>query len=331
MKSSTLEQDYWPGYLDALINVMLYLLLLVGSFALGMVALTLHSMKQQQQLSFLGASDSAQGATTLQGGASQIVGQMKGRASQIVDQMNLTEAEKSLISVRLGQIDAEAMVRRREELDRQLQLEQLREAQRQQAKRLVVEEAETAAEPSLLTGKRAQEANFDHLKAQLTRVDEEYQNALQVLDRERRLSLQQRESSSPAAKANEVIFDLRVAAKPSSTVSLGPRETQAKLFDRDPKVIWEFESSRFLWDADKPVPAALADVDVAAAWQLVIFADMENSRVMRESFARVNSVREVLVRQGFTRKQIKVEIRSLHVAPTKDERVLRTVFMLAGV
>jgi hypothetical protein len=319
MKSSTVEQDYWPGYLDALINVMLYLLLLVGSFALGMVALTLHSMKQQQQLLFLGASDSAQGATTLQE-----------RASQIVDQMNLTDAEKNLISARLSEMDIEAMVRRREELDRQLQLEQLREAQREQAKRLA-EEAEIVVEPSPLIGKRAQDAKLDHLKAQLTRVDEEYQNALQVLERERRLSLQQRESLSPASKANEVIFDLRVAAKPHSTVNPASKETQAKLFDRDPKVIWEFESTRFLWDADKPVPAALADVDVTASWQLVIFADIENSRIMRESFARVNSVREVLVRRGFTREQIKVEVRSLQAASTRDERLLRTVFMIAGV
>jgi hypothetical protein len=317
MKSSTLEQDYWPGYLDALVNVMLYLLLLVGSFALGMVALTLHSMKQQQQLSFLGASDAAQGATTLQG-----------RASQIVGQMNLTDAEKSLISARLSEMDIESMVRRREELDRQLQLEQLREAQRQQAKRLVVEEAEAAAKPTPPTGKPARDPRVDQLKAQLSLVEKEYQSALQVLDRERRLSLQQRESSSPAVKANEVIFDLRVAAKPASTASPGPKESQGKLFDRDPKVIWEFESSQFLWGADKPVPDALADANTAASWKLVIFADTNNSRVVRESFARVNSVREALVRQGFARELIKVEVRPFQSLQFKDERLLRTVFML---
>lgn len=316
MRSSTLEQDYWPGYLDALVNVMLYLLLLVGSFALGMVALTLHSMKQQQQLSFLGASDSVQGAPTLQG-----------RASQIVGQMNLTDAEKSLISARLSAIDIDAMVRRREELDRQLQLEQLREAQRQQAKRLVAEDAGTAAERTPPTSKRAPDPRVDQLKAQLNLVEEEYQSTLQVLDRERRLGL----SSSPAPKANEVIFDLRVAAKPTGTASSGSKESQGRLFDRDPKVIWEFESSQFLWGADKPVPDALADANTAASWKLVIFADTNNSRVVRESFARVNSVREALVRQGFARELIKVEVRPFQSLQFKDERLLRTVFMLQDV
>jgi hypothetical protein len=318
MKSTALQQDYWPGYLDALVNVMLYLLLLVGSFALGMVALTLHSMEQQQQLSFLGGKESGSAA-------------LQERASQIVAEMNLTEPEKALMSARLGQMDIEAMVRRREELDREKQLEESREAQRQRAQQLARDTGErVVAEPLPTKNTPVRDAKADQLKAQLATLEEEYQNALSALDREKRLSQQQREVSS-SQKVNEVIFDLRVTAKTVSAGNLttgGRGEASTKLFDRDPKVIWEFESNQFLWGADKPVPDTLADANVSASWKLVVFADTDNSRILRESFARINSVRETLVRQGFARELIKVEVRSLQGVPIRDERLLRTVYML---
>jgi hypothetical protein len=318
MKSSALQQDFWPGYLDVLVNVMLYLLLLVGSFALGMVALTLHSIEQQQQLSFLDDKNEGVGSAALQE-----------RATQVIEEMNLTESEKVIMLTRLGQIDIEAMVRRREELDREQQLEELREAQRQRVQQLAQDNRErVAAEPAPAKTTAMRHAKADQIKAQLAALDEEFQSALAVLERERRLSQQQREASPQ--KLNEVIFDLRVTAKTLSASSLGAggRDIPSRLFDRDPKVIWEFESTQFLWGADKPVPSALADANVSASWKLVILADTDNSRIMRESFARVNSVREALVRQGFARELIKVEVRSLQGVPVKDERLLRTVFML---
>ena len=39
MRGAVAEQNYWPGYLDALINVMLNLLFLVAVFAIGLVLL----------------------------------------------------------------------------------------------------------------------------------------------------------------------------------------------------------------------------------------------------------------------------------------------------
>ena len=325
MRSTVLQQDYWPGYLDALVNVMLYLLLLVGSFALGMVALTLHSMEQQQQLSFLG------GGT---GGAGGGTAALQERASQIVGEMNLSEAEKALMSARLSQMDITAMVRRREELDRERQLEEQREVQRQRAQQLAQQQVQdknerVAVEPTPPKNSLVRDLKADQLKAQLNALEDEYQNAMAALDREKRLSQQQREAQPPQ-KVNEVIFDLRVTARATSSggSSAGGRDVPARLFDRDPKVVWEFESNQFLWGADKPVPDTLADANVSASWKLVIFADTDNSRIMRESFARINSVREALVRQGFARELIKVEVRPLQSAPVKDERLLRTVFML---
>ena len=47
------EQNYWPGYLDALINVMLNLLFLVAIFAIGLVLLNLESFTRQNQISRL--------------------------------------------------------------------------------------------------------------------------------------------------------------------------------------------------------------------------------------------------------------------------------------
>jgi hypothetical protein len=275
-------------------------------------------MEQQQQLSFLDGRSEGVASAALQE-----------RATQIIEEMNLTESEKAIMSARLGQIDIEAMVRRREELDRERQLEELREAQHQRAQQLAQDKSErVAAEPAPAKTTVMRDAKADQLKAQLAALDEEYQSALAVLERERRLSQQQREASPQ--KPNEVIVDLRVTAKTPSTSSpgAGGRDIPSRLFYRDPRVIWEFESTQFLWGADKPVPDALADANVSASWKLVIFADTDNSRIMRESFARVNSVREALVRQGFARELIKVEVRSLQGAPVKDERLLRTVFML---
>ena len=54
MKLVPADQNYWPGYLDALINVLLNLLMLVAVFAMGLVSLNLQVFTQEQQLSKLG-------------------------------------------------------------------------------------------------------------------------------------------------------------------------------------------------------------------------------------------------------------------------------------
>jgi hypothetical protein len=309
MRAASLQQDYWPGYLDALVNVMLYLLLLVGSFALGMVALTLHSMQQQQQLSFLGE-----------------------RTEKLVEQMDLTDGEKAQMSERLASLNIEAMVQRRAELDRERQLEAVRlEQQRLQAEQqaVPVRRAVSPAAPSVelnAAQQVAQAAQKAELSKQLSFADREYTELVALLEKEKK-QLEQMRQSVPV-KPVELVTDLRVSNRgPGSAVTSGSSGSEA-LFTSPPKSTWIFDTTQFIWSAGKAMPSELTDADRANAWKLVIHADTTNSRITRESFARVNSVREVLVQQGFIRERIKVEVRSIEGIAVKDERLFRTVYML---
>ncbi len=307
MNAATLKQDYWPGYLDALVNVMLYLLLLVGSFALGMVALTLYSTQQQQQLSFLGA-----------------------RSEQLVEQMGLSEGEKAQMAARLASLDIEAIVQRREQLDRARQLEAARLAQQrlqqqQQAMQLRRPEPLSAPNGQDTARQAALEAQKAELSKRLTAIDQEYAELLVLLEREKRQLAQVRRSEP--VKPVELVTDVRVVNRvPASTA--GVSTPGSALFGAAPRAVWVFDASQFIWTADKPLPADFSEADRANGWSLVVHADTGNSRITRESFARVNSVREALVQQGFTRERIKVEVRSIDGVAVKDERLFRTVYML---
>lgn len=314
MNAAALKQDYWPGYLDALVNVMLYLLLLVGSFALGMVALTLYSMQQQQQLSFLGA-----------------------RSEQLVEQMSLSEGEKAEMSARLASLDIEAIVLRREQLDRERQLEEARLAQQrlqQQQERREQQQAIQLRRAASTTDTKqesdaalqaALEAQKADMSKRLAAMDLEYNELLALLEKDRRQLAQTRQSEP--AKPVELVTDVRVVNRgPGSTT--GVPSAAGGLFNTVPRSVWAFDASQFIWAADRPLPADFSDADRASGWSLVIHADTGNSRITRESFARVNSVREALVQQGFTRERIKVEVRSIDGVSVKDERLFRTVYML---
>ena len=47
------EVNYWPGYVDALVNVVLNLLFLVGVFTIGLVSLNMEAVLAQQKLARL--------------------------------------------------------------------------------------------------------------------------------------------------------------------------------------------------------------------------------------------------------------------------------------
>lgn len=52
-KAAREEVNYWPGYVDALVNVVLNLLFLVGVFTIGLVSLNMEAMLAQQKLARL--------------------------------------------------------------------------------------------------------------------------------------------------------------------------------------------------------------------------------------------------------------------------------------
>jgi hypothetical protein len=318
MKAASLKQDFWPGYLDVMVNVMLYLLLLVASFALGLVALTLHSMQQQQQLFVLGAGS----LPTAQG-------------------MGMDEQERARVFARLDSLNIQEMVRRREALENQRRLREASPPLPQKDLRLAVRPPEVV-QPAVLPPAPARKPaprvalempstaadGINDVQTRLKSVEDEYQLIQTVLDREnRQLSQLKARTQLPA---QPVVQDFQVMVKSLVDPSRSADEAYVRFLQKSPKAIWAFPAEQFIWAADAALPEGVAQADRAPVWLLVIYADLENSRITRESFARIISVRETLVRQGFVRESIKVEVRSVDKGGLRDERLFRTVFMLQG-
>jgi endonuclease YncB( thermonuclease family) len=72
----------------------------------------------------------------------------------------------------------------------------------------------------------------------------------------------------------------------------------------------------------------LADLRRTDNWRLVGYARPDNNREAREVFARLKSVREQLIRQGFARDRIGVELRSTADLPAADVLLPRHVLMV---
>ena len=114
MKGAVAEQNYWPGYLDALINVMLNLLFLVAVFAIGLLLLNVQTMSQQRQLTDLGAQQGELGAQQGERGAQQ--GELGAQTREILNEMGLGEAQKGSLLARLERLNVAEMVERRRRL-----------------------------------------------------------------------------------------------------------------------------------------------------------------------------------------------------------------------
>lgn len=322
MRAPVLQQDYWPGFLDILVNVMLYMLLLVGSFALGAVALTLHSMQQRQQLSFLD-SDKA----------------------SVMQAMGLDEADRGRLMQRLESLDVQAMVNRREALDRGRQLaenmqrdmQQRDMQQRDRQRELALRQAQAQrASPAQST----QPTQSSHEQA-LVQIKQQY------LDSEMRLAVltdQLRSAQSGLTQAKQALAASAQAGRSEVTPRVsdfrvgGPARAAtgerslafllAEQLGREPSAVWEFAADELLWPQAKVAPISGMSLSDQMPWLLLIFADTANPRIVRESFARVNSVRQTLIDRGFEKERIKVEVRPHEASKGLDERLYRSVFML---
>jgi hypothetical protein len=83
-----------------------------------------------------------------------------------------------------------------------------------------------------------------------------------------------------------------------------------------------------MWPAAKVPPISGMPLDQRIPWRVVTLTDTGNVRLVRESFARVNSVRDALIARGFERERIKVEVLDFNAASGVDGRLFRTVLML---
>jgi flagellar biosynthesis GTPase FlhF len=195
MSAQAQAQDYWPGFLDILVNVMLYLLLLVSSFALGSVALTLHSMQQQFQLSELDVGQAVE-----------------------MQSAELNEEDRRRLMLRLESLDVQAMLKRREEVDRE---RQLLEARRKEVERELAQQQRTAQEVRQRNRSRPDREAVQQEEVRLQQQRSDYEFTLSALGVElstmRRNLAQASESlllqkQSQQAKAEQVESDFRVSS-----------------------------------------------------------------------------------------------------------------------
>lgn len=325
MKGAVAEQNYWPGYLDALINVMLNLLFLVAVFAIGLLLLNIQTMSQQRQLASLGAPQEDLSAQT----------------RQILDELGLSEAEKARLLARLEQLDVAAMVERRRRLG--LLSEEVA-AQESLMARIKLPEAPppppapapaAAPQPAPAAPDKADAAEAA-LQAQKKRLEEK---ALKLAEAEQRLKAlaerlaqgQRQLAALQASRAQPVadqIVDLRVAGRSTALASAQTAAVLRQVLGAAPQAVWEFAADEFEWPRGKGLPLGYAVADKAAGWKLIVFAEADNPRVMRESFARGNATREWMVKDGHVRAKIQVELKPSVQVPGLDEQAMRQVFMV---
>jgi hypothetical protein len=126
------------------------------------------------------------------------------------------------------------------------------------------------------------------------------------------------------------VIDFRVAAKTERMVAPAPKPTEAVWAHTGLQVqlVWTFDAHELNWPPNRPVPVGLADLRRTDNWRLVGYARPDNNREAREVFARLKSVREQLIRQGFARDRIGVELRSTADLPAADVLLPRHVLMV---
>jgi hypothetical protein len=340
MKGAVAEQNYWPGYLDALINVMLNLLFLVAVFAIGLLLLNVQTMSQQRQLTDLGAQQGELGAQQGERGAQQ--GELGAQTREILNEMGLGEAQKGSLLARLERLNVAEMVERRRRLG--LLSEEVA-AQESLMARIKLPEpapppvpAVTAAAvpaPAPAAPDKADAAEAA-VKAQKKRLEEK---ALQLAEAEQRLKAlaeqlaqgQRQLAALQASRAQPVadqIVDFRVAGRSTALASAQTAAALRQVLGAAPQAVWEFAADEFEWPRGKSLPLGYAVADKAAGWKLVVFTEADNPRVMRESFARGNATREWMVRDGHLRGQIQLELKPSVQVPGLDEQSMRQVYML---
>ena len=268
------EQNYWPGYLDALINVMLTLLFMVAIFAIGLVLLNSQIQAKRSQIDI-----------------------MAEHAKEVLDGLDLDQTKREALLAKTVQAQVHASTAAVNPQDATLDVAGLTAELRDRRQRLA-------------------QMDQDILQTQ-TQWDQE---------KVRRQSTTQ----SEAEVHSERVIDFRVAAKTERMVAPAPKPTEAVWAHTGLQVqlVWAFDAHELNWPPNRPVPVGLADLRRTDNWRLVGYARPDNNREAREVFARLKSVREQLIRQGFARDRIGIELRSTADLPAADVLLPRHVLMV---
>jgi hypothetical protein len=316
MRGAVVEQNYWPGYLDALINVMLNLLFLVAVFAIGLLLLNSQSISQQRQLEQMGSD-----------------------RMQLFEELGLTEAEKEMLSERLDKLDVNAMVERRRLLDLSSKEAAKKELTVSDNKKQSESAASAATEtkPELVDTRQALLNRLKEKNAKLAELDKGLKELNDRLAQSRR--------QQPAAQASFVqpvqalvppqaqaelrqIVDFRLTGRGQALSSLETLNALKQTLGTEPQAVWEFGAEEFAWSVRKGWPEGYTSANKSQAWKLVVFADFDNQRILRESFARGQATREWMVQDGHARGQIQLELKPTKQIPGLDEVAFRHVFMV---
>jgi uncharacterized coiled-coil protein SlyX len=324
MHSDSEAQNFWPGYLDALINVMLNLLFLVAIFALGLVSLNLQSMTQLKQISRLNE-----------------------QTTQVLETMDLSQAQRDAILRKLESLNISAMVEKREELDREKQSSTAQKitklAPQKNTNTVIVETAEIKKNDEAITPHSPTEQApnqpallkfaIQEKKRKLEELDVQIKEAKSKLAKEKvqLLAAQTTRTLTPP----DTVIEIKTAAKPENSDRapkggnvVGVRDALMVTIGIKPQAIWEFPPGNFVWPTTRALPDGFQTADKAVAWNLLGFIDTSNARVRREVFARMQAIRDLLIDRGFTKNRIQLELRPLGESQNIDEQAHRLIFML---
>jgi hypothetical protein len=326
------EQNYWPGYLDALINVMLTLLFMVGIFAIGLVLLSLQAKSKSAQVLM-----------------------MAEHAAQKLEGLNLEKSQRDELLEKIKSLDLQAIVsdpQALEDLRRRGQTANARSERLNEvfAQALVVASGagsipdaapsdwpkSNGAQPVPASSAAAEETQLrlalEQRRNELARLERQIAQAHSRLHQERAQTVALQ--AGALAVPGDRVLEFRVAAKggdasgPNGSAQL--REAIAAHTDLRPRLVWEFAPGDFIWPAGRPMPDGMAGASRSEGWRLTGFADaadMRNSRASREVFMRLKAVREQLILQGFARDRIALELRPLGAMASYEDVLMRQIFM----
>jgi hypothetical protein len=162
---------------------------------------------------------------------------------------------------------------------------------------------------------------------QLAEMEQLLRETQERLEQERARLATLQKSRAPAP--SEQLVDFRVAsAAERAPAPVNSREVLTRVAGGRPQAVWEFSPGESLWPSGRAWPEGMANASPSLKWRLVGFVDLSNARVRREVFARVQSVREQLISQGYARERIELELRPLPEQVSGDEQLHRLIFIL---
>ncbi len=162
-------------------------------------------------------------------------------------------------------------------------------------------------------------------------MEQRLRDAQERLEQERARLAALQKSRAPAP--SEQLVDFRVASAAERNAERAPapvnsREMLTRVAGGRSQAVWEFSPGESLWPSGRAWPEGMASASPSLKWRLVGFVDLSNARVRREVFARVQSVREQLISQGYARDRIELELRPLPEAVSGDEQMHRLIFIV---